>query len=53
VLAEEDAAVFAPVLVDGDQFPRDRGFEGVEDGFVGRVDVKGGGDAVEEGILFG
>jgi hypothetical protein len=53
VFAEEDAAVFPPMFVDGDHFPRDRGFEGVEDGFVGGVDVKGGGDAVEEGVLFG
>jgi hypothetical protein len=53
VLAEENAAVFAPVLVDGDEFPGDRGSEGAEDGFVGGVDVESGGDAVEERIVGG
>jgi hypothetical protein len=49
VFAEEDAAVVAPVFVDGDEFPRDTGGEGAEDGFVRRVDVESGGDAGESG----
>jgi len=50
VFAEEDTAVVAPVLVDGDEFPFDGWGEGPEDDLVGGMDVEGGGDTVEERV---
>jgi hypothetical protein len=51
VFAEEDSAVFAPVFVYGDEFPWNGRREGPEDGFVGWVNVEGGGYAVEEWVF--
>ena len=53
MLAEEDAAVLTPVLVDSDQLPGDGGGEGAKNGFVGGVDVERGGDAEEERVVRG
>lgn len=53
VFAEDDAAVPAPVFVEGDELPGDGGGEMAEEGLVGGMDVEGGGDEEKEGVLGG